>query len=183
MRFWGKLKVDSAGCWVWVMGKTSDGYGQFHITVKGGKDRNVLAHRHAYTMLVGNVPQGLCLDHLCRVRACCNPAHLEVVTYRTNILRGVGLAAKNVQTTHCPKGHEYSAENTRMGKLKKGDIVRSVVRICRQCARIREAHRPKRVQSPDYYQRNKEKILSRKRNYYHRNKEAILARQRKKLEH
>jgi hypothetical protein len=69
-------------------------------------------HRVSYEAFKGPIPDGLTIDHLCRNRACVNPEHLEPVTMRVNCLRGESPAAVHARKTHCPKGHEYSAENT-----------------------------------------------------------------------
>lgn len=105
-QFETQYEVIDNDCWQWL-GRTSDGYG--HFNVLGGF---MLAHRFSYEFLVGSIPEGLVLDHLCRNRACVNPAHLEPVTYQTNILRGNGLAAQNAAKTHCPSGHPYDEVNT-----------------------------------------------------------------------
>lgn len=106
-RFW--LKTDKTdGCWVWKA-SLRDGYGVFAVD---GQARP--AHRVAYELLVGLVPEGLVLDHLCRNRACVNPAHLEPVTDKVNILRGESVSAKNRVKTHCLRGHEFTPENTRV---------------------------------------------------------------------
>lgn len=105
-RFWDKVnKTDN--CWEWIGAKTSSGYGNF---LWNGK--NVTAHRKSYEILVGNVPEELDLDHLCRNRSCVNPSHLEPVTRRENLLRGETIPAKHAKKTHCPKGHEYTEDNT-----------------------------------------------------------------------
>lgn len=120
--FLTKVTVTDAGCWQW--NKTSgDGYGRFNVA---GKTR--LAHRLTYQWLVGHVPDGLELDHLCRNRGCCNPAHLEPVTHRENVLRGMSPAATFAVTTHCPSGHEYTPENTYL------------FRSMRYCVTCRDAH-------------------------------------------
>jgi hypothetical protein len=86
-RIKSKIRVDSeSGCWVWT-GYLSRGYGRVHI----GPDRNgsQLVHRVVYSMLVGEIPAGADMDHLCRRTSCCNPDHLEPVPHRENVLRGV----------------------------------------------------------------------------------------------
>lgn len=127
-RFW--VKVDRSGgffsCWHWRASRTSDGYGQFMIR----HNRIVLAHRLAYELMIGPIPTGLTIDHLCRNRVCVNPSHLEPVTVKENILRGVGSAfAINAAKTHCPQGHAYTPENTRLVEKKR------MHRRCRTCER------------------------------------------------
>ena len=103
-RFWSKVDT-SDECWLW-MGTTSKGYGRHHDSGTWHP-----AHRIAYELLVGPVPEGLTLDHLCRVRNCVNPAHLEPVTTRENVMRGVSVAAQNARKTHCKHGHPFEGEN------------------------------------------------------------------------
>jgi hypothetical protein len=100
------------------------GYGYFR---DGGTTR--LAHRAAYESVKGLIPEGLVIDHLCRIPACVNPDHLEAVTVRENILRGVGITAQNVKKTSCPQGHPYDRENT---------YVRGRRRTCRTCHRAHQ---------------------------------------------
>lgn len=83
-RFATKYTKTAGSCWVWNAKINASGYGVFGIT----PTNIVLAHRYAYELLVGPIPDGLQLDHLCRVRACCNPDHLEPVTNRENVIRG-----------------------------------------------------------------------------------------------
>jgi len=104
-RFWAK--VDKSGdCWLWTAMKSSSGYGKFDV---GG--RIVGAHRFAYELLLGPIPDALELDHLCRVRNCVNPKHLEPVTHSVNTLRGMSSAAINARKTECKHGHAFTSEN------------------------------------------------------------------------
>lgn len=121
-RFWVKVEEDDSGCWLWNAA-TSVGYGRFKFAGRLG-----LTHRIAYEVLVGEIPAGLDLDHLCRHRACCNPKHLEPVTHRENTIRGTGFAAISASRTHCPQGHVYDAENT---------IRYRGARYCRACHNYR----------------------------------------------
>ena len=113
-RFW--LKVEKTeGCWLWTAYRRPDGYGQFRVG-----SRMVKAHRFAYELLVGPIPDGRETDHLCRVRHCVNPAHLEPVTHRENTLRGDTPAARNAAKTHCPQGHPLAEGNLVPFDLRRG---------------------------------------------------------------
>jgi hypothetical protein len=108
-RFW--LYVDKSpltGCWHWTGGKDRGGYGDFRNTVGA----HVRAHRYAYESLVGPIPDGLQIDHLCRVRHCVNPSHLEPVTARVNTLRSKAPSARNAAKTECKRGHPFDHLNT-----------------------------------------------------------------------
>lgn len=121
-------KTDS--CWLWTGGKTPGGYGKFW----NGK-REEVAHRFAYRLLAGAFDETLDLDHLCRVRHCVNPAHLEPVTRSVNLRRGELAgpldggqgAARQRAKTQCPQGHEYTPENTYVLPS------RPTARYCRRC--------------------------------------------------
>jgi hypothetical protein len=107
IRLLSLLKTDPvSGCWRWTGYIGGGGYGTVMLKRQGaGKKRHVLAHRFVYSILVGPVPPDLTLDHLCRNRACVNPAHLEPVTMRVNVLRGIGPAALNARKEYCSRGH------------------------------------------------------------------------------
>jgi hypothetical protein len=101
-----RLVYTESGCWEWT-GAIVNGYGQAKI---GHRLRGV--HRFSYEHHVGPVPAGLEIDHLCKNKRCCNPAHLEAVTHRENVLRGESPSAKYARATHCKHGHEWTPENT-----------------------------------------------------------------------
>lgn len=128
-RFMRYVEKAPGGCWLWTGHTDANGYGRF----KAPDGRSVGAYRWAYETLVGGVPDGLHLDHLCRVRRCVNPAHLEPVTCRVNMMRGETFQAANARKTHCPQGHEYTPENTMWITNKPGYKGRR----CRICARKR----------------------------------------------
>lgn len=117
VRFWAKVDRRTPDeCWEWTAYRKPSGYGQFSCGPK-----RYAAHRFAYVLTFGEPPEGLDLDHLCRNRACCNPFHLEPVTRRVNLRRGVGHGSE----THCPSGHRYSPDNTY--------VERDGSRKCRTC--------------------------------------------------
>jgi hypothetical protein len=120
-RFAQQIEESATGCWEWTGSLTYQGYGQFTIERK-----NVRTHRLAYELAGGELDETLVLDHLCRNRACCNPAHLEQVDQRTNTLRGVGPSAAFAHRNHCSAGHEYTEQNTRRV---------GTYRFCRTCDR------------------------------------------------
>lgn len=117
------------GCWLWMRCKDANGYGRTNPT-RQSKFR--LAHRLIYEALVGPIPRGLTIDHLCRVRSCVNPAHMEPVSVRENTLRGYSSAGINGRKTHCKRGHEFTAENTY--RMNIGG------RSCRECMRMHQAN-------------------------------------------
>lgn len=130
-RFWAK--VDKRGpdeCWLWTGVLYPNGYGRFQYV----RRQHVRAHRFAYELLIGPIPEGLVIDHVkergCTSRACVNPAHLEPVTNRENILRGDAPSAVAARKSHCPHGHEYTSENTMVRK--------DGARACKTCRHARD---------------------------------------------
>lgn len=123
-RFWSKVEKTES-CWFWT-DALSHGYGTFW-----NGERSVRVHRYAWEELRGEIPKGLVIDHLCRNRHCVNPDHLEPVTDRVNVLRGVGITAINATKTHCIHGHEFTRENTRMVP-GKSDIPERLCVLCRR---------------------------------------------------
>lgn len=146
-RLMAKVQKQEGGCWIWTGFITPQGYGACGYRGK----RNTLAHRAIYLELVGPIPDGLTLDHLCHTRdlaclggvscphrRCVNPEHMEPVSNAENNSRGV-FARK----THCPRGHPYSGPN--LNYTKHGS------RICRTCANMKslEQHKRKMAARPD----------------------------------
>lgn len=123
-RFWSKVSVDGNGCWMWTA-SVRGGYACYRIGGAGTPCRG--GHIHAYEILIGQVGEGLELDHLCRHPLCVNPAHLEPVTPTVNKLRSDSPWAMNARKTHCPRGHEYDVVSVVDGRKQ---------RKCRQCLAI-----------------------------------------------
>jgi HNH endonuclease len=119
----------SGSCIEYQASINEKGYGV--IQVKG---RRMFAHRLSYVLCHGPVPHGKELDHLCRNRACINPDHLEPVTRRENILRGIAPSAINARRTHCTRGHELTPENTYHPPCEPNS------RFCRACRLLRRPH-------------------------------------------
>ena len=106
-RFLLKIKRQD-GHWIWCGGIGSQGYG---ISLLYGKKNT--AHRVSYLFLKGSIPEGLCIDHICRIRSCVNPAHLRLVTPMENaLINSMCPTALNKAKTHCKYGHEFTEENT-----------------------------------------------------------------------
>ena len=124
-----KCQEDANGCWLWQRCVQKDGYGTVHYHSK-----TYLAHRLFYELFEGPMPAGLEIDHLCRVRNCVNPKHLEPVDHQTNMDRGdysangPRIAAFHSSKTHCAQGHSYSGDNLQIHKNGKW-------RICVACKR------------------------------------------------
>lgn len=140
-RLWERL--DQTGeCWLWTGPKFKSGYGNVKWDSRCRK-----VHQIVWELLRGDQPSGLEPDHRCRVRACANPDHLEWVTHAENTRRAImahGVDNGNGRKTHCPKGHEYTLENTRIWERIDPNTGRSCSRrVCRACHRMSEAARQK----------------------------------------
>lgn len=134
--FWDRAnKAEDDQCWVWS-GNVTDGYGRV-ATQFCGIRYYIRAHRLAYELLVGSIPTGKVLDHLCRNRRCVNPKHLEPVTSKVNVLRGEGVTATNAKKTICHLGHPLSGQNLASRLFGW--------RGCRICKRIKNNESKKRV--------------------------------------
>lgn len=122
-RFTIKYKVDTQGCWIWTGSTLKSGYGLFTDENR----KTVTAHRWAFRHFKGEIPTGAVIDHICRVKSCVNPRHLQATTQSHNIKRSL-FAKRRSAATHCKNGHEYTAENTKYMPNRRG-------RVCRACLR------------------------------------------------
>lgn len=143
-KFWTKVEIGPDGfhsqtgenlgpCWIWIAGIDGNGYGSWGGSI-GDKIVVRAAHRWAYLVLIGDVPIGLELDHLCEIKLCCNPTHLEPVSHAVNCRRGkasVINGGRQRSKTHCKYGHAFDDRNTR---------VTVSGRRCRKCGAIRAAN-------------------------------------------
>lgn len=136
-RFWEKVdrsggvpetRPELGACWVWT-GSTTRGYGTIYSggQTTAGHNRPILAHRLMYELVVGPIPEGLTIDHLCRTPVCVNPGHLEAVTMAENIRRSDGMSARHARAAHCPRGHRKTADH--VYRYPDG---RTECRVCRQ---------------------------------------------------
>lgn len=127
-RFMAKVRsADALDCWIWLGGRSPGDYGQFYL----GKGRTPTpAHRWSYEYFVAEIPDGLVIDHLCRVPLCVNPWHLEPVTIAENSFRGQSPAIQRWRENRCIRGHDLNDAYIRRD---------TGARMCRRCQRIREA--------------------------------------------
>lgn len=129
--FWSKIHRDGSGCWIWTgridaQRRPSGGYPRF---------KGMWAHRFSYELLVGPIPEGLTIDHLCFRASCVNPSHLEPVTRGENTRR----AMEHHRKSHCPAGHEFTEANTYLNPHGH--------RLCRACHRERQSARYYRLRA------------------------------------
>lgn len=142
-------------CWIWQGTCNRKGYATAFppMLLRTGLYSGAAVHRHTYEWFVGPIPEGLVIDHLCRVRSCVNPHHLEPVTQAENIRRGdwPAMIRARRERTHCFHGHEFTVENTR-SKEGRG-------RACRTCEReqrrLRDAIRRKNQHDAMFKRRNR----------------------------
>ncbi len=157
-------------CWVWTDALNTNGYG---VVWDPAKQKQCKAHRVAYEELVGPIPDELPIDHLCRNRACVNPAHLQPVTLGENVRRGVSPPAQRARQTHCKNGHELSGDNLRVDP-KTG------YRQCSIC--VRERAKNWKKNNPEAYaslrkrsdKNRSEKIKEYLRAYYLKNRDKAI---------
>lgn len=161
-RFAEKVRVNPlTGCWIWRAYSTKTGYAQFQAPdLNTGESRLQYAHRVAYESIHGPVPEGFELDHLCARRNCVNPAHLEPVTRKENLMRGDTLPAARAAQTHCQRGHELSGDNVYTNPSQGS-------RTCRIC----------RTQfNREWAKKNRERRRELDRNHYHAKRKSLTAR-------
>lgn len=158
--------IDLNDCWLFACELSPQGYG-----VVPAYNRKKFVHRVMYEEYIGDIPEGFQIDHLCRVRSCVNPEHLEAVTPRVNVLRSSGIAAVNARKTHCIRGHEFTPQNTYLYGKEKSK------RACKACGSLRadtdEGRERRRITGLKWYYEHRERSLAYSRNRYRikRNKE------------
>ena len=130
-RFMAKTTPGRGGCVLWTGATLAGGYGQFSMYGKP-----LYAHRWIYEATVGPIPDGLHIDHLCRTRNCVNAGHMEPVTSAENTRRGEA-GSNSRRKTHCPQGHPYSPDNTKLRRRPSGRIDRECRSCNRACSRRR----------------------------------------------
>lgn len=183
-RFWSRV-AKTETCWLWTGGVRRDGYGRFFIGSRG-YSKGFVVHRLTYEMLIGRIPESLTLDHLCRVRHCCNPDHLEPVSIGENVLRGETIPARFARRTHCTAGHDLAeARQTKYGRhclvcakqwridhrdefnaWRRKDREENPEKRRNQDRSDRQRHRDKRLAyKREYRQRNRDKLNMQKREW------------------
>lgn len=133
---WEKVhRSGDTDCWIWTGATNTAGYGVIGVK-RDDKYRMAMAHRVVYVLSGGEIPEGLQLDHLCRVRFCVRPSHLEPVTCKENLRRGDGITGRSYRATACKWGHDYTEANTYVNAQG--------YRSCRICHARRERERKAR---------------------------------------
>ena len=125
-RLVSRIEFGADGCWRWTGSRQPSGYGQIQ-TGTHANPRIELTHRVSYRLLVGDIPQDCEIDHLCRVRSCLCPDHLEAVTHRENWARSLAISVGYALAIQCIRGHRFTLENTYVRPDGK--------RNCRTCRR------------------------------------------------
>lgn len=141
-----RIQITGNGCWEWKGSREAPGYGMVYVPadpVRGLPQRNIRIHRYVWELAIGRPPPGSRhqLDHLCRNRACCNPRHLELVTQRTNVLRGDSALAANARRTKCKRGHDLLDPQNVQIRTRQG---RHPSRRCIPCHRIESREQSQR---------------------------------------
>lgn len=131
-RFWAKVETTGV-CWLWTGYTNRGGYGVIYAGAM------VPAHRFAYELLVGPIPDGLVIDHLCRTKACVNPDHLEPVTQGENVRRGLGAGSQYQPKSDCVNGHPFTDDNT--------VIAHNGQQRCLKCRAAEQARRQQRFKA------------------------------------
>ena len=137
--FDGVSMEPTSGCWLWTKYCNRLGYGMFDVPGRGMNP----VYRISYEIFKGAIPAKFDIDHLCRNTGCVNPDHLEAVSHRENILRGIGPTAINALKTHCLKGHPLTPDNLRPSLRNE--------RACKECANVRNRA---------YLKRRREKLVA-----------------------
>ncbi|MFF8283387.1 HNH endonuclease signature motif containing protein [Streptomyces albus] len=150
-RFFAKVDkgTEYDDCYIWQGARDEYGYGKFRLPSGQVKGTHIVSWELANQR---PVPPGWHVDHRCRIRACCNPDHLEAVPATENVARGESFSARNARKTHCPRGHEYTEENTRWHSGRRECII---------CVRARDKarRRAKRQEREDLYSLDPESEL------------------------
>ncbi len=137
-RAWAKVQMRD-GCWEWRGAVRTSGYGSIVLSPQHSR-RIAMAHRVIYESLLGPIPAGLTIDHLCMNTQCVRPDHMEPVTNEVNIMRGMGWGARNARKTHCVRGHALTPDNCSKHKPD--------VRECRICRNARNRNKRERHPRP-----------------------------------
>lgn len=140
-RFAGKYEADADGCWLWTAMVNSRGYAQIGVTLSPGVTVTRYAHRVAYEATHGPIPDGLVVDHICNVRRCVNPDHLQLLTSQENIDRSQHPMILRRLEDRCVRGHDLSDPAVVYIRPDNGR------RACRKCYRVRYEQRRDAIKS------------------------------------